>query len=84
MMLYVQRLVIPSYSKHWKQIGIELQLQSWALDNIEVNYASYPRKIERCCMEMITHWLNVDDTATWAKLLNAIDEISTYPDAIAG
>ena len=35
-------------------------------------------------MEMITHWLNVDDTATWAKLLNAIDEISTYPDAVAG
>ena len=83
-MVYIQRLVIPSYAKHWKQIGTELQLDDRSLDNIEVNYAPYPRKVELCCREMITQWLTVDTTATWMKLLNAIDEVSKYPDAIAG
>ena len=84
MMLYIQRLVIPNYSKHWKQIGIELQLQSWALDNIEVNCAPYPRKVECCCTEMINQWLNIDGTATWLKLLNAIDAVDAYPDVVPG
>ena len=79
-MVYIQRLVIPSYAKHWKQIGTELQLDDHSLDNIEAN----SRKVEQCCREMITQWLAVDTTATWMKLLNAIDEVSKYPDAIAG
>ena len=30
-------------------------------------------------------WLSVDDTATWAKLLDAIDyAVSTYSDADPG
>ena len=83
-MLYIQRLVIPSYAKYWKQIGTELQLDDHSLDIIEVNYSPYPRKVELCCREMITQWLAVYTTATWMKLLNAIDEVSKYPDAIAG
>ena len=79
-MLYIQRLVIPSYAKYWKQIGTELQLDDHSLDNIEVN----SRKVEHWCREMITQWLAVDTTATWMKLLNAIDEVSKYPDAIGG
>ena len=83
-MLYIQRLVIPSYAKHWKQIGTELQLDDRALSIIEANKAPYPNRVELCCREMITQWLEIDTTATWMKLLNAIDEVSKYPDAIAG
>ena len=83
-MVYIQRLVIPSYAKHWKQIGTELQLDDQALDNIEANYATHPKKVENCCREMITQWLSTDDTATWLKLLNAIDAVCTYPDAATG
>ena len=83
-MLYIQRLVIPSYAKHWKKIGIELQLDDRALDNIEADYATHPRKVEQCCREMISQWLTIDTTATWTKLLSAIDTVSTYPDVIAG
>ena len=83
-MVYIQRLVIPSYAKYWKQIGTELQLDDQSLDIIEVNCAPYPRKVELCCREMFTQWLAVDTTATWMKLLNAIDEVSKYPDAVAG
>ena len=82
--VYIQRLIIPSYAKHWKQIGTELQLDSGALDNIEANYATHPSKVEQCCREVISRWLAIDTTATWMKLFNAIDAISTYPDAISG
>ena len=77
MILYVQRLVIKPYSKHWREIGIKLQLQIWALDNIQANCANDPRGIERCCAEMINEWLRVDVDATWLKLLNAIDTATT-------
>ena len=83
-MVYIQRLVIPSYAKHWKQIGTELQLDDRTLDNIEANYATHSKKVENCCREMITQWLKVDPTATWTKLLNSIDAVITYPDAVAG
>ena len=83
-MVYIQRLVIPRYAKHWRQIGTELLLDDQALDNIEANYAPYPRKVELCCREVITKWLTVDTAATWMKLLDAIDAVSTYPDAIGG
>jgi len=77
-------LVIPSYAKHWKQIGTELQLDRPALDNIEANYATHPNKVEQCCRKVISQWLDVNIAATWMKLFNAIDAVSTYPDAITG
>ena len=79
-MVYIQRLVIPSYARYWKQIGTELQLNDPALDIIEANCA---RNVKQCCRDMITQWLAVDTTATWTKLLNAIDAVSTYPDAVS-
>ena len=83
-MLYIQSLVIPSYAKHWKKIGTELQLDDSELDNIEANYATHSEKVEKCCRAVIIQWLRVDPTATWTKLFNAIDAIITYPDPVAG
>ena len=75
-MVYIQRLVIPSYAKEWKHIGTELELDYRELENIEANHATDQRRVENCCREMISQWLKKDDSATWMKLLNAIDTVT--------
>lgn len=71
------------YAKHWKQIGLHL-VGVHALDTIE---ADHPNDVKGCCRTMISQWLDMDTTATWKKLLDAIDTVEkTYPNnnAVAG
>ena len=58
---------------HWKDIGIELLEDKYAskLDIIEKNH---PNDVERCCIEMFNHWLQVDVEASWDKLTDALEK----------
>ena len=58
----------------WKDLGIHLLGSSLSgkLDAIEANS---PKNVEECCTNMFQCWLNRDPTATWNKLISALQEI---------
>ena len=72
--VYLSRLFIEGYAIKWREIGLELNLTSAELDNIQVDY---PRVKERC-RTMLNVWLQRDAEASWGKLLNAIQNADIY------
>ena len=59
-------------------LGHSLKIEHTALKRIETQYGS---DIERCKVEMVDHWLKVDVTASWEKLLQALRD-RNYNDVI--
>ena len=52
------------------RIGIFLKIHSGALKIIETDYLG---DCQKCCDSMLAKWLEVDDTATWEKLIHSIN-----------
>ena len=67
---YLRRLFIIKYTLDWRNIGLELNIASEALDTIEANN---PKKVLECCIEMLKFWLQQDSEASWEKLFHAIE-----------
>ena len=62
--------VTPQHAADWKVIGTRLNLPSGELKAIE---AGWPTNVKWCCNQMLKKWLEIDTTATWKKLLIAIE-----------
>ena len=62
--------ITPQYAADWKVIGTLLGLPSGELRAIE---AGYPTNVKWCCNQMLEKWLEVDPTASWAKLFTVIE-----------
>ena len=68
--------VIEQYAIYWKQLGVELGVKDYHIANIIENNASRKlRQVEECCSQMLQKWLDIDPSATWAKLSDAIEKI---------
>jgi len=63
-------IVTPDYAAHWKVIGALLDISSGRLNGIE---KTFPANAFWCCNEMLRTWLEIDTSATWRKLTQAID-----------
>ena len=63
--------ITPQFAADWpvKVIGTQLGLPSGELKAIE---AGWPTNVKWCCNQMLQKWLEVDTTASWKKLFNAI------------
>ena len=59
----------PKYSEDWKIMGTVIDVPPQLLENIELNYVD---NICRC-NAMWEEWLLLDASASWGKLLNAIE-----------
>ena len=60
-------------SEDWEDIGLFLELQQGALDEIRGKFPSHTKK---CFREMIKLWLRqVDPLPTWSAIIDAIDEL---------
>ena len=70
--MYIQRLVVKTYARYWKQIGRQLGIDSAVLDSIEVENATHQKTSHSCCTNMMNKWLEKETSATWEKLLDAI------------
>ena len=68
--VYLNRLFIKKYASRWRNIGLELNITSEALDITEANN---PKNVEECCREMLKVWLQEDTEASWEKLLHAVE-----------
>ena len=66
----LQCLITSNYSRHWKGIGIELDI---SIDRLICIEKSHPTDLPSCCNEMLMHWYQSDEEASWNKIIKAID-----------
>ena len=59
---------------HWSNLGVQLLQEQYA-DKLDIIQENHRGDIERCCTEMLKHWLNVDTKASWDKLIDALEKI---------
>ena len=62
-------IVTPYFAAHWKRIGVFLNIRHGELDAINSDCL---RNCQECCDRMLAKWLDVDTTASWKKLRNAV------------
>ena len=67
----LHRHVSPIHAPQWREIGVELGLLPKKLNVIKADYIQHG--VRRCCNEMFEEWLKVDVTASWKKLLDALE-----------
>jgi len=73
--LYLNRLFIENYATKWRNIGLELNVSSEALDIIEVDHLT---DVKARCKAMLKIWLQKDNEASWGKLLHAVVATDKY------
>ena len=62
-------------SPKWKDLGIQL-LNAEQAKKLDVIQTDHPGDSEKCCTAMFNYWLQVDTTASWDKLITALQCIS--------
>ena len=63
--------LIPQHASEWKEIGLQLGLQSGMLEAIEV---AFPTNSSWCCERMLQRWLEVKIDATWQQLFDSVGQ----------
>ena len=64
---------IYKYAPHWKNIGIELGLHLYSLENITANHS---RDSVACLIDVFQRWLEINDDATWESLEVALTNVN--------
>ena len=59
----------------WYGLGVQLSLDVNQLDIIKTNHST---NVEACCSAMFKHWLEVDTTASWIKLIAVLKRVKKY------
>ena len=58
----------------WHDLGIQLLTDDQA-KKLNIIQANHPADTENCCTELFKYWLQVDTTASWDKLIIALNRI---------
>ena len=70
----------PNYATKWRIIGKQLGLND---ERLKIIAHDNFYKAELCCNAMLSSWLQMDTTASWGKLFDAIEQeesSSSAPD----
>ena len=59
-------------STEWYYLGEQLRIHQEQLNIIRKNT---PLDVKMCCTKMFQYWLQVDTTANWNKLIEALKDI---------
>ena len=68
----LNRYIVEQQAGQWERLGLELGLKDYHIANISKDN---PNRSVTCCREMIQKWLEIDTSATWGKLDDAINNI---------
>ena len=72
----LNRHIVEQQAVQWKRLGEELELKDYHIANISENNSSRNEtQVEVCCSQMLQKWLEIDPSATWGKLDDAIKNI---------
>ena len=66
----LEKLVSSKYAYCWENIGIQLSIP---IEKIKCIERDNPNNVMLCCTDMWVHWLQVDTTASWYKVIKVID-----------
>ena len=72
--------VVCQFAVRWKELGLELGLKDYNIDNIQENNARHHRQVEECCTAMLQQWLREIHSPSWGKLDDAIVKIYKLSD----
>ena len=73
----VCRHVVPNYAHKWRYLGAQLELNQAEL---EIIFSNFRNDAEKCCIDLMSRWLNKNPNATWDQLLMAIDNLPTVSE----
>ena len=59
----------------WEDLGVQLLLDK-NIPKLMVIKENNVQNVEACCGKMFEYWLEVDEEASWNKLINALEEIN--------
>ena len=65
----LNRHIVEQQAAQWERLGVELGLKDYHIANISKDN---PNRSVTCCRVMLLKWLDIDPSATWAKLDDAI------------
>ena len=63
--------MIPSVSIKWYELGAML-LDTKHQNELAIIETDSGNDVVICCRKMFTKWLNIDELASWDKLINAV------------
>ena len=69
----LNRYIVEQQAVQWERLGLELGLKDYHIANISKDNAN---RSVTCCREMLQKWLEIDTSATWGKLDNAVKNIT--------
>ena len=68
----LNRHIVQQQAAQWEMLGLELGLKRYHIDNIS---RDHPNRSVICCGEMLRKWLDIDPSASWRKLDDAVRRI---------
>ena len=68
----LNRYVVQQQAAQWEGLGLELGLERYHIDNITKDH---PNESVICCRKMLQKWLDIDSSASWRKLHDAVRRI---------
>ena len=63
----------------WYSLGIQLEIETSYLDQIEKNHSG---DTERCKIEVIKYWLRNDQEPTRRKLAKAVEDMGGHAEVV--
>ena len=71
----INRHVVEQQAAQWERLGVELGLRDYHIANISKDNEHNPNRSVTCSRVMLQKWLEIDPSATWATLDDAIKKI---------
>ena len=68
----LNRYIVEQQAALWERLGLELGLKDYHIANISKDN---PNRSVTCCREVLQKWLEIDTSATWGKLDDAVKNI---------
>ena len=70
----IDNYVVPKWASKWRQLGTQLHIAEYLMDNIEHDH---PSDCESCCSMMFSMWLDSNPAASWEDIIAAVDNLFT-------
>ena len=65
--------IVLKFASKWERLGRQLNIENCLLQNIEKNN---PHDCEECCSDMLSKWQEMNRSASWGDLIDALDKLA--------
>ena len=75
----LNRYIVEQQAVQWERLGLELGLKDYHIAIISKDNEHNPNRSVTCCRKVLQKWLEIDPSATWGKLDDAVKKIKLSP-----